>query len=392
MTRMKLAYRIKPTVFYRSDPGGGLAWTAQGAIHKLSVNEAICLILLSKPRSSFNISNLLGKQDSESIISKLLSIDVIEASNDFCDQGIYECFADAVSDAVTQSISGLNKPFWAHLQPFTFCNLNCLHCYCNSGPLAEKLILKVDQWKSIIDKLVKFGVIEIYVTGGENFLVEEYFELTDYILAKGCITGLSTNATHINEKILNFLSSRDIQQIQVSLDGASEQIHDYIRGKQGAFNKTIKGICKLSESFDIVLNTVVNRYNVSDIENIILLGKKYNISLFKFFPQKPVGRAKNIKSSCLDFEEWKLINFKSLESIHDVSIDFLNESETCGSGHSGFAINERGDLFPCIFGTHNPETKFGNILESDIEHLWYNSPHLIEFRKAESCQPCSRCH
>ena len=251
----------------------------------------------------------------------------------------------------------------------------------------------MDEWFKIITKLKNFGIINIYITGGENLINEYFFTITKKILDNGFETGLSTNAMVINKEIIIRLKLLKIETIQVSIDGKSEKTHDFIRNSVGAFKKTIKGIkTLLKHNIEPIFNTVVNKYNINEIEDIIRMGVSLSIKQYKFFPVKSLGRAKH-NNLIIEKSKWQKIPFNYFSTKYNVEIDFLkmDGSENCGAGISGFAIDQFADIYPCIFGINNKKQRIGNILDDDILELWNTSKILQNFRKLDNTQPCNRC-
>ena len=133
------------------------------------------------------------------------------------------------------------------------CNLKCKHCYQNLDYIKKELNLKTKL--KIIDDFVKFcRKIErkprFSFTGGEPFLIKKQL----YTLLAYCKknyptieSSILTNGTLITEKDISILKSSNISYIQVSLDGAFEQTHDFIRGK-GTFKKALKTLRLLKKN------------------------------------------------------------------------------------------------------------------------------------------------
>ncbi len=380
-------------VRFRYDIFGGLCWFPRGNIYKLGNDEITLFDLLGKPRDIRSINSLLFSQKVEDIINKLIQENLIIESNNKpteIDERDYKRVSFNLEKSLNQTI---NKPFWVHIQPFKYCNQNCIHCYCYGGKNQETFKLSLSKWRSIIDKLEAFGVLDVYITGGENFIIEDCFSLAEYITQKGMGIGLSTNGMHVNNEILKKIKKLDIKYIQVSLDSGIPKINDLIRGKKGAFNKTISGIEKLKTIVEPVLNSVINKSNINGLEKIIQLGKSLGISKFKVCSQKAVGRATDFPKlllSNLEIEEL-ISNCEELAHIYDVEIDYPKKEDCCGSGYSGFSINEVGKVFPCIFGVENSNQCVGDILKDKVGDIWFKSDKLNYFRRLDSSQPCKKC-
>ncbi len=284
------------------------------------------------------------------------------------------------------------KPFWSHLQPFTRCNQKCVHCYCSGGPNADPFILPLEKWFFIIDKLDKFGVFDVYITGGENLICDEFFELSKYILSKKLGYGMSTNATLLTKKNINRLKDLNLRRIQVSIDASTPEVYKMIRGVD-TFYQAISGLKEISHFTEPVINTVVNKKNYHQLEDIVLLGMANKVSKFKFFPQKNCGRTITFSEMVFNDKDIKnLIIPKCLElsKKYTVEIETIGQS-ACGSGTSGFAVDQYGFAYPCIFGVEDHTQRIGNILEQDLEDIWFDSKILNTFRQLERGEFCHRC-
>ena len=83
---------------------------------------------------------------------------------------------------------------------------------------------------------------------------------------------LLSNGYLIDKKFIEeILPYKSLITIQISLDGSSEESHDYQRNKKGSFQKTINNIKLLTDKgFKVVLAMVVSEVNYNDI-----IGWKY---------------------------------------------------------------------------------------------------------------------
>ena len=384
-------YVRNPDVRLRSEPFGGFAWQANSSVKKLTHQHMQLLYALEKPQNYIELRRCFGDDIldcwNDVISHKLVQIWVGQ-SQPICENEL-SLIRNRISIAQSRTIM---RPFWVHLQPFVFCNQNCVHCYCDAG--SSHLPFKdhpIASWKLTIDKLIKFGVWDIYVTGGENLIVDECFELVNYIRSMGATPAMSTNGMHVTQNTLDKIKEVGLSLIQVSLDGATEKTNDYMRGRSGAFKKTIEGIRKLSSITRPVINCVVSCKNRHEVEPLVILGKTLGVTYFKFFPQKLVGRSQK-KDILSDQQILELVEeCGNLSEKHGVRIETFDFTKPCGSGISGFAINENFDIIPCIFGAHDNQQICGNALRDDLETIWFDSPTLSRFRDMHADQPCHRC-
>src|SRR4030043_180698 len=124
------------------------------------------------------------------------------------------------------------------------CNLRCVHCLSASSEESPGE-LSLDECKSIVDQLAALKVFEINFGGGEPLLKDYFLPLLHYIHQKGIVTCISTNGTVLTDEAIERFTKNPLVNVQVSLDGATAEINDAIRGR-GTFGKIITGMERLA--------------------------------------------------------------------------------------------------------------------------------------------------
>lgn len=291
---------------------------------------------------------------------------------------------------VADGAGGVAKPLWVHLQPFTRCNQECVHCYCFGARTADGFQLPEVVWHLIVQRLARYGVRDIYITGGETLLYPAVFGLVELVLDLGLTCGLSTNAMAVGPKTVDRLRSLRLSAVQVSLDGGTAATNDMLRGTPGAFAKTVAGIERLAEFTEPVLNTVVTPENLDELELIVEVGQGVGCSRYKFFPEKITGRGAGARRPLDDEELARLAATCARLRAAGVEVESLDNTAGCGSADTGFAVDQHGDVYPCIFGIADDRQRAGSLLEASIDELWFDSPVFRAFR-AQCSRPCHRC-
>lgn len=156
----------------------------------------------------------------------------------------------------------LDAPTIVGLDVTSKCNLSCKHCFQNNRRLNNELT--TEEWIGIIQELKDMKVYQVYIMGGEPFIRTDLMDIIEYIKKSKMTLSINTNATLITEqmadKLSEFLDSR-FDYIQVSLDGATEEINDNIRGK-GVFQIILDKILLLKKyGIKVRVNSVVNYNN-----------------------------------------------------------------------------------------------------------------------------------
>ncbi len=135
------------------------------------------------------------------------------------------------------------------------CNLKCKHCYQKSGKV-EYYYLSESMAKKIITEAVELGVKHIVLSGGEPFCnIDLLFSLISYSKERGLFVTITSNGTLINEQNLIMLKELNVDNLQISLDGQTREIHEVIRG-ENTFNKTVQAI-KLAVKLNINVSVMM---------------------------------------------------------------------------------------------------------------------------------------
>ena len=142
-----------------------------------------------------------------------------------------------------------NRPVGSRLWLYTNfdCNLHCDYCCVRSSPTAPRRELGLTRVQRIAREAVELGVQEIFVTGGEPFLLEDIGEIL-LSCASAAPTTVLTNGmlfTGRRAEILRALP-RDRIVLQISLDSATPELHDLHRGP-GTWARTREGIQRARE-------------------------------------------------------------------------------------------------------------------------------------------------
>jgi pyruvate-formate lyase-activating enzyme len=122
------------------------------------------------------------------------------------------------------------------------CNLRCDYCCVRSSPTAPRRELGLGRVRQIAREAAELGVKEIFVTGGEPFLLENIGEIL-LACAAAAPTTVLTNAMLFTGRRAATLRAlpRDRIVLQISLDSATPELHDLHRGP-GTWARTSEGI------------------------------------------------------------------------------------------------------------------------------------------------------
>jgi organic radical activating enzyme len=122
------------------------------------------------------------------------------------------------------------------------CNLHCDYCCVRSSPTAPRRELGLARVQQISREAAELRVKEIFVTGGEPFLLEDIGEIL-IACAEAAPTTVLTNGMLFSKRRLETLRvlPRDRVVLQISLDSATPDLHDFHRGT-GTWARTREGV------------------------------------------------------------------------------------------------------------------------------------------------------
>lgn len=288
------------------------------------------------------------------------------------------------------------------------CNLRCAHCYLSAGDESDSE-LTLDEIKKLLNDTKDSGGVSVALGGGEPLLRDDCIEIIEYAASLDLLISLGTNGTLIDKKTAKILSELPIK-IQVSLDGASKETHDRIRGK-GNFDLAVRGIDNLiskNMAKDIVIAFTPMKPNVNEIPDIIDFALDRQIPVIQFPPLSSSGRAKkrwselrlsNDKMLCF----WEFVSKRSKElkgkmdllaDCFSININNPGVPHRCSIG-TQFRVDPDGYVYPCQCFHFGSEYCLGNIQEKSLKDIVYGQriKEIKEecFQRPLNIDECRKC-
>lgn len=302
---------------------------------------------------------------------------------------------------------GLDAPICLTWEITYACNLQCVHCLSSSGKRRPDELTTAEA-KRLIDEWAEMKVFYINVGGGEPMSRKDFRELMDYALARGIGVKFSTNGTLIDDDAAAWIASRDYLDVQISIDGATADTSDPIRG-EGSYGRARQAMERLAKHrFPFKINTTVTRHNYPQIDELYALSQRYGAEL-RLTRLRPTGRGGAVWQDLRPTHEqnrglyeW-LLNHRDVltgDSFFHLSaygqpMDGLN---LCGAGRIVCCVDPVGEVYACPFMLA-PEFSGGNVRQpGGFAGIWRHSPlfaHLREWQVGGSCQSCNaydQCH
>ena len=180
----------------------------------LNQNGAFIINLIDKKRSIKDIYGYLEKLKANISMDELLELFISLKK-----YGIIDDFdLKNQKKLIKKNQNNSSKLHIVHLKLTDECNLSCKYCYAESGAVAYKSFLSLDELKKIADDIKKITSHANYtLSGGEPLMYPHIFEYMNYLKGLGNSIFLLTNGMYITEENASFLAEQ-CAMIKISLD------------------------------------------------------------------------------------------------------------------------------------------------------------------------------
>lgn len=275
------------------------------------------------------------------------------------------------------------------------CNFRCLHCYNCSGTVPRPE-LNDEQLSTVVKDLVRLKPHTLCFCGGETLLRKDImFKLSKICKEISPVTSFNcvTNGYLLDEEVANEIEQAKMTLVQISLDGANANTHDWLRNKPGSFNRALNALSLLHErNIQTAVSFIPNRRNKNQVIEVADICERLGVSTLRVQPLMLLGRAKlNMLDEELTWEEYKnfykhletrkIENFKKGKMVIEIGdpIDHLLTTDYANNPY--LPVNANGDI---QISPYLPIT-VGNLLVAPIAQyynrglteVWKNE--LVEF-------------
>ena len=297
--------------------------------------------------------------------------------------------------------AGLDAPICLTWELTYACNLSCVHCLSSSGR-RDPRELTTDECKAVIDELERMQVFYVNIGGGEPTVRPDFWELVDYATAHHVGVKFSTNGVRITPEIAARLAASDYVDVQISLDGATAEVNDAVRGP-GSYATAIRAMENLAAAGfrGFKLSVVATRHNIAQLDEFKALADRYGAQL-RITRLRPSGRGADTWDELHPLPEqqrrlydWLVAHGENVltgDSFFHLSAygQALPGLNLCGAGRVVCLIDPIGDVYACPFAIHDAFLA-GNVRdEGGFTRVWRESELFRELRRPSSRQAVSR--
>ncbi|GAA2592582.1 mycofactocin radical SAM maturase [Winogradskya consettensis] len=297
---------------------------------------------------------------------------------------------------------GLDAPICLTWELTYACNLSCSHCLSSSGR-RDPRELSTAQAKAVIDELEAMQVFYVNIGGGEPTVRSDFWELLDYATEHHVGVKFSTNGVRITPEVARRLAANDYVDVQISLDGATAEVNDAVRGR-GSYDMALHAMANLHDAgmTNFKLSVVCTRHNISQLDSFKEIADRYGAQL-RLTRLRPSGRGADVwddlhplPAQQRELYDWLVAhgdNVLTGDSFFHLSAfgDALPGLNLCGAGRVVCLIDPVGDVYACPFAIHD-EFLAGNVLDGGgFAEVWRHSPLFLSLREPQQGGACSSC-
>ncbi len=186
-------------------------------------------------------------------------------------------------------------PFIVIWETTRACALACVHCRAEAMPRRDPGELTTAEARRLMDRVVAFGAPPplFVLTGGDPLRRPDITELVAHGTARGLSVSMTPSGTAaVTGERLAALKDAGLARLAVSLDGATEPVHDGFRGVRGSYRHTMKIIERARGlGLPLQINTTVCRRTHADLPALAAQIPGFGAVLWALFFLIPVGRA-----------------------------------------------------------------------------------------------------
>ncbi len=251
------------------------------------------------------------------------------------------------------------------------CNLQCVHCYSDSGPQATGAHrLQLQDWKSVLDQAAALSCHNLQFIGGEPCLHPALPELLQYARDRGFENiEVFTNGTLMSDRLVSVFCKFKVD-LAFSVYASTPEVHDEITQSTGSFARTITAIRRARESgLKVRVGIIVMDAARQGIDQTVAMLRDMGVESIGTDRVRGVGRGMTISPT-------------ARSGVH----------ELCGNCWRGkLCITSDGSAYPCVFSRFE---KVGDVVTDGLAPI-ISGVALKTFRKTLAVQdqrhPTGKC-
>lgn len=175
------------------------------------------------------------------------------------------------------------------------CDLTCRHCRAEAIPSRDPDELTTAEAFRLLDELCDCTrAPHVIFTGGDPLKRPDLLALVERAVGVGLPVSVAPSATAaLTWELIQALKAAGVEAMSLSLDGATAERHDGLRGVPGTFARTVEAACDMVDAgMPLQINTLVTAETLPDLPAIHCLVSSLGAQRWSLFFLIRVGRGR----------------------------------------------------------------------------------------------------
>jgi SynChlorMet cassette radical SAM/SPASM protein ScmF len=285
------------------------------------------------------------------------------------------------------------------------CNLRCRHCWIQpkfQGESRAGAAIDVDLFINIIGQAKPLGLSSVKLSGGEPFIHPKIMDILSYLKDCDLRVNIETNGVACTPEIARAVALCRNPFVSISIDGATRESHEWMRGVAGSFEAAKGGIRNLVDVGirpQVIMS--IFRRNRHEIEDVAAMAADLGAESVKFNIVQPTARGAQLFESGENLTIHELVNigawieteltekYRPLRVVYSHPLAFRPLSRSFGANGDGcrvcsifgiLGVLADGSYALCGIGETVPELVFGHARTDRLADVWTRNPVLQEIR------------
>lgn len=267
------------------------------------------------------------------------------------------------------------QPISAILELTYSCNWSCAFCF---NPRHRDLRrMSSSEWKAVLEDLRALGGLTIALTGGEPLAHPEFLEIARSARKLRLAIRLFTNGSLVDAAMAGDIASLKPLAVELSLHGATAEVHDATTGKRGSFQALMRGLEHLRMAgARLLLKTPLTRLNEHQVDEMIALAGSVRV---RYQIDPALTPRDDGDRGPLDYaaSSETILRVMQMQAIAKTLVpqERAKGMVNCGLGRITLAVDPEGNVYPCHQWRHR---SLGNVRVRRLREIWYRSPARLE--------------
>ncbi len=263
----------------------------------------------------------------------------------------------------------------------------------------------------VLRGFARLGTPGIGFTGGEPLLRGDLPELLRACRRLGMITHLNTNGWLLDRPWAREIVAAGVDSLNVSLDGASPEVHDRVRGQNGAFERAVEAVRLVQEErtragsrLRLKIVGVVDGETAAGIPALLALGARLGVECVELIPRQPfttsgtdpaglpldAGAARAVVDQ---LEQRRragipLENSARMVRLMEWTLRGLASPLACRAAYCSLGVDSFGEIYPCV-PWMNWGKSIGSVAALSLPEFWYSRGGGGWRREVAACRACT---